>query len=273
MVDIISIHIPKTAGTLFFDVLKNVYSEEKVFRDYSGKNPFKPKELDKVAHEFQVIHGHFRAKRYENHFPTAKRITWLRHPLFRFISFYYFWMNLPCDENAAPLHKYAQQNNLSLLELAEHPVMKYDMMSSFVEGRALEDYSFIGIQEFFLEDLLELGEQLNWPQKILQHIGQLAPNTNPEPHYLKYVNEVLSDRFLVSRLTDILEADYELYQSALEMRANRRSESKFMQQTLADWERSKFYLSQHQKSNSVVQSFKGLAQKIRQTLFNSVGPG
>ena len=267
MVDIISMHIPKTAGTLFFDVLKSVYGEEKIFRDYSGKNPLKDEGLEKIADEFQVIHGHFRGKRYENYFPTAKRITWLRHPLFRFISFYYFWMNLPCDENAVPLHRYVQQNNLSLIELAEHPTMKYDMMSSFIKGRALEDYFFIGIQEFFLEDLLELGQHLNWPQKALKCIGQLTPNKNPESHYLKYVNEILSDRFLVSRLTMALEADCELYQSALDIRANRRRESKFMQQTLADWERSKFYLNQYRKSTFAIQSFRTLSAKIRRTLF------
>lgn len=268
MVDIISVHTPKTAGTLFFDVLKSVYGEEKIFRDYSGKDPLKHEGFNEIAHEFQVVHGHFRVKRYENRFPTAKRITWLRHPLFRFISFYYFWMNLPYDENASSLRKHVKKNNLSLLELAEHPKMKNQMMTSFVGKQSLQSYYFIGIQEFFTEDLLELSSYLNWPKAVVHPFSQLTSNKNPNPRYFQYVNEVLSDRPLVSRLMQALEADCELYQMALEMRANRRNESKFMQQTLADWERSKFYLSQYQNSTSTAQSVKALAEKVRRTLFN-----
>lgn len=261
MVDIISIHTPKTAGTLFFDVLKSVYGEEKIFRDYFGDNQLKKQDFNEITDDIRVIHGHFRAQRYENYFPEAKRITWLRHPLFRYLSFYYFWMNLPYDENAAPLRKYAQQNDLSLLELAEHPKIVNNMMSNFVEGRALEDYYFIGLQEFFLEDLLELGERLNWPQATLQRIGQLTPNQNPEPRYLQYVNEVLADRSLVSKLMTILEADCNLYQAALEMRAHRRNEPIFMQQTLADWERSKFYLNNYTQTRSVMELIQALFGK------------
>lgn len=267
MVDIISIHTPKTAGTLFLDVLKSVYGEEKIFRDYSGKDPQNYSRIDAITDNIQVIHGHFRTQWYENCFPSAKRITWLRHPLFRFISFYYFWMSLPYDEDASPLRKYAQKNNLSLVELAEHPNMKNQMMFNFVGQQSLQDYYFVGIQEFFVEDLLELGVNLNWPQATVQYFSQLTSNKNPNARYFQYVDEVLSDRSLVARLSLALEADCELYQSALEMRADRRNEPSFMQQTLADWERSKFYLSQYPESTSAVQSFRALTQKIRQTLF------
>ncbi|MGP1382875.1 MAG: sulfotransferase family 2 domain-containing protein [Thainema sp.] len=267
MVDLISIHTPKTAGTLFFEVLKSVYGEEKIFRDYSGQAPQTHPRIDAMTDDIQVIHGHFCAQWYDDYFPSAKRITWLRHPIFRFISFYYFWMSLPYDEDAAPLRKYAQNNNLSLLELAEHPKMKNQMMFNFIGESSLKSYYFVGIQEFFEGDLLELGKALSWPQKVVQHFSQLTPNKNPNSRYLQYVNEILSDHCLVSRLVKALEPDCELYQSALEIRANRRNESKFMQQTLADWERSRFYLSQYQKSTSAALTFRATAEKIRQTYF------
>ncbi|MGC1272109.1 MAG: hypothetical protein WBC44_00270 [Planctomycetaceae bacterium] len=213
--ELISLHVPKTAGTAFTDVLVRNYGKEGVYLDYQKKN------LDAIGPEARVIHGHFSVQRYLDDFRGAPRIAWLRHPVNWMISFYYFSKNGPRlegDKLRCDLH----DGDLSLLEFAEHPKARNVISSQFFLGMDLEEFLFLGVQEHFREDLQDLGRLLGW-----RNVETRVDNANPQPGYRGRVQAHLNDAALVRRLEALNEADIETYERVVKLRARRRSRSIF----------------------------------------------
>ena len=99
-IEIISIHIPKTAGTSFRNILKAVYSKEQVVRidislpsektSFPSTSHPPPKHLPRGC---RVIHGHFRYRDLAEFYKLNSDIpiiTWVRDPVERVISNYYY---------------------------------------------------------------------------------------------------------------------------------------------------------------------------------------
>ncbi|MEG5036260.1 DUF4214 domain-containing protein [Microcoleus sp. AT3-D2] len=209
--EIMSYHIPKTAGTTFFIALTQVYGLDKIagFLDESlavreGVDP----------QTIKVIHGHVPSRRY---FCPAqvKEIIWLRDPILRLISLYFFWKSLPRTEDES-LHNYVQEKNLDLVEFAKIPQLRNEM-SQYVGGRNLTDFYFVGVQGFFKDDLTELSKMLNWPE-----ISITYENTNKHKGYNSLVNSILYDSHIMNELIHLNREDLELYQTALHLRAKRK---------------------------------------------------
>ncbi|MEG3889934.1 sulfotransferase family 2 domain-containing protein [Microcoleus sp. Z1_A1] len=106
-IEIISVHVHKTAGGTFGRALKQVYGELQVFSDYQGENLESSLAKLFVQPQVKVIHGHFAARKYKGYFSSAKRIIWLRNPIIQFISGYFFWKSQP-EKNVffSEEHKY-----------------------------------------------------------------------------------------------------------------------------------------------------------------------
>ncbi|MEP6519012.1 DUF4214 domain-containing protein [Microcoleus vaginatus] len=209
--EIMSYHIPKTAGTTFFIALTQVYGLDKIagFLDESvavseGVDP----------QTIKVIHGHVPSRKY---FCPAqvKEIIWLRDPILRLISLYFFWKSLPRTEDES-LHNYVQEKNLDLVEFAKIPQLRNEM-SQYVGGRNLTDFYFVGIQGFFKDDLTNLAEMLNWPE-----ISITYENTNKHKGYNSLVKSILYDSHIMNELIHLNREDLELYQTALHLRAKRK---------------------------------------------------
>lgn len=236
MTDLISIHIPKTAGTAFRHVLLEVYGYAGVLEDYPPdrihqlKQPIKP--------QIKVIHGHFAADKYQPLFPQAQKIVWLRHPLFRLISEYFFAKTI--NDRANAIHAQLLEKNLGILEFAQIPQMQ-NFLAQKIAGVKLEEFDFVGIQEFYSEDLAELKQILGW-----QNFQPTVKNSNQYPAYYQCLQEILGDRTLINALAKINQEDMELYNRALRLRAKRRNESILIQSTRADWQRSQHLLQQMQ---------------------------
>ncbi|MCT7975653.1 hypothetical protein [Laspinema olomoucense] len=64
-IEIISIHLPKTAGSTFGRIiLQQIYSPEQIYYDYESL-PVKVKVIqEKIPSPTKVIHGHFAAIKY-----------------------------------------------------------------------------------------------------------------------------------------------------------------------------------------------------------------
>ena len=231
MIDIISIHIPKTAGSSFRNVLSQVYGNDLIFWDYSDSN-HEYNLGSELPENTQVIHGHFPAKKYNGHFPKAKRIVWLRHPIFRLVSEYFYAQKYVNRDN--PNHVQLVDNNLSLLEFAHIEDLR-NLLSKYLEGMQLEDFYFVGIQEFYDADLAELKQLLQW-----SNFKAIVKNPNPDPNYLEYLKEIFANQKLVDRLIELNLQDMEVYQGALNLRAARRRESSWLQDISAHWNRSVF---------------------------------
>nr|MDJ0681015.1 hypothetical protein [Xenococcaceae cyanobacterium MO_167.B52] len=75
MVEILSVHIPKTAGTAFWRVLTQVYNADDIYHDMGAKSC---EPTDSFLQKITVIHTHYSLKKYQGYFPNAKKIVWLR---------------------------------------------------------------------------------------------------------------------------------------------------------------------------------------------------
>ncbi|MEG4372248.1 sulfotransferase family 2 domain-containing protein, partial [Microcoleus sp. B4-C5] len=227
MVEIISVHLPKTAGSTFRQILIQVYGSEQVFCDYfldgfTEKFESRPvtHALELISPQHRVIHGHFPASKYKEYFPEAKWIIWLRNPLGRLISYYWFQKGIaPTDDSS--LVRHIQETQMNIFEFAELPAIKYWSAPSIISGMKLSDFYFVGIQDFFKEDMEDLKKKLGWSQMEVPVL-----NENPYPKYQNHLQEMLDDSKLMNNLEHILSADMELYQEALNLREKRRGESK-----------------------------------------------
>ena len=97
-IELVSIHIPKTAGTSFRNILKNVYGEKEVIRfDISNRRGITIEEKvlksKKLSRRIKVIHGHFTYRNLTKMVALSDNVpivTWLRNPIKRVISNYYY---------------------------------------------------------------------------------------------------------------------------------------------------------------------------------------
>ncbi|MFM7423408.1 MAG: sulfotransferase family 2 domain-containing protein [Elainella sp.] len=226
-VELISIHIAKTAGSAFRAVLAQVYGCEQLLLDYPPEEYLPPQPLPK---QIRAIHGHVLANKYSDYFPTAKRITWLRHPISRLISDYFF-SKVAHDPNN-PVHLKLAEENLGLLEFAEQKDIR-NMQSYQLAGMELEEFDFVGLQEFYQEDLQDLRQQMGWGQFTVE-----VRNANPQPSYHHYLYEALADKQLIRELVRLNAEDMALYHQAIALRAERRCESRLLQYTLLGLEQA-----------------------------------
>lgn len=226
-VELISIHIAKTAGSAFRAVLAQVYGCKQLLLDYPPEDylPSQP-----LPEQIRAIHGHVLASKYSDCFPTAKRITWLRHPISRLISDYFFSKVAPDPNN--PVHLKLAEENLGLLEFAEQKDIR-NMQSYQLAGMELEEFDFVGLQEFYQEDLQDLRQQMGWGQFTIE-----VSNANPQPSYHHYLYEALADKQLIRELVRLNAADMALYHQAIALRAERRRESLMLQYTLLGLEQA-----------------------------------
>jgi len=99
---LISVHLPKAAGTSLVKVYETAFGGERVLPDYDTSDPMDPcgvMYLDPDRYEMMkpttlgdhvVVHGHFHIGRYDR-ISDAKRIVVLREPVENLISIYYYW--------------------------------------------------------------------------------------------------------------------------------------------------------------------------------------
>jgi hypothetical protein len=237
VVEIISVHIPKTVGTTFRHILLEIYGKDQVIKLYDSPERKSILSNPDIIKEMTVIHGHFKTSFFRQYFPDAKWIVWLRHPIFRLISEYFY--------QHQRIHKIQDRETKRVLEL-DLGILQYakinrnqNIQSLYIDEMNLRDFDFVGIQEFFDEDLAELKLLMGW-----DNCKNSNPNKNPHPDYIMGLEAILNDTKLMNQLALLNSKDMELYQTALELRAERRQESQWIQQTLADWNRSQFLLGE-----------------------------
>jgi hypothetical protein len=267
MIELISLHIPKTAGTSFRNTLKSVYGELGVLQVHlpgpeqhgastsrsssipvdfsrdlrsrlqrlilrrfsscaawhpsinaalafalSSSRPY-PLDRDYLPLETRVVHGHFRYPDLLEKYGLPKDIpviTWLRNPVQRVISNYYYLDKV--------LRKAMEKANapLGLLSRMERSLMEYarseqnrNRMHQFLNCLELSDLLFVGLVEHMDEDLKQLAELLGWRsyERYFDNASRdnrplISPDTEEE----------------IARLNQL---DMKLYEAALRLRDER----------------------------------------------------
>src|SRR5579875_762665 len=134
MLELISVHVPKCAGTAFRMALQQAYGRAELDLDYADRplDPAAPMHLDpdgffarrpEPPAGARVVHGHFHAGKYRHLDEACPRIAILRHPVARTISHYEFWLRLAPAGHA--LHAYMRESGLDLLGFARLPFIRH----------------------------------------------------------------------------------------------------------------------------------------------------
>lgn len=222
MVQLISIHIPKTAGLSFAVTLREVYGKRAVTglrtwhvpgpkchdpnsRFYTDWYWFKV-EWDRrmtstKVPRAKVIHGHAPACCFEGLFPDAARVVWLRNPADMVLSsiFFKYQLDRRCARANTPL------------EMMQNPCGQ-NVLTLFTSGD-LSQFAFVGIVEHYEEDLYKLAQLLNWPAgRVHPHHGNI---TWYKPEWRRQLRR---DRALVDELKRLNAQDVKLYNEALRRR-------------------------------------------------------
>ena len=155
---IISLHIPKTGGSSFGNILKSVY-KEKLWVNYDRQWSKSAVNNAKIPDNMECFHGHFEFDAFEEMFPLATKITWLRDPVERTISLYNHIMHRPDVKNDLIMKIYEQKP--SLLEFSRIAWVKNHALIYLGEAKP-SDFAFIGFVDSFSDSLKICSKLLGW---------------------------------------------------------------------------------------------------------------
>ncbi|MDP5293841.1 hypothetical protein Q9290_16345 [Oceanimonas sp. CHS3-5] len=225
---LISLHLPKTAGSSFRTTLEEVFGE-RLLCDYGDRSISKPRlqrhkevlasALD-VAEQglsnYDCVHGHFLPLKYLSLADSepCTFITWMRHPVERLISHYHFWQQTYDPELAAPHHKKVIEEKWSLEQFCLSKQFR-NIYSQYLWGFPLENFAFVGITEHYNDDLSYLSEYF-LKQRLNKHRMNVTAGSSARQG-LPPVIQLAVERFHA--------ADMQLYERALKMRKSRNMTS------------------------------------------------
>ena len=213
-------HLPKTAGTSFAAALEEKF-RDRLIRDYSDYPINTPQydrnkaalqaSLNNAEKDFQgveCIHGHFLPLKYLllSNKQKVTFITWMRNPVERILSHYYYWKKSFDPETALPLHKKMIEERWSLERFCLGPELK-NIYCQFLYGFPIEYFSFIGVTEFYSEDFAYFTQHF---------LGYVI-----EPKKLNIGDkkgQYQIDETLRQEIERVHSEDFNLYQKALEKR-------------------------------------------------------
>lgn len=206
--DLISLHVPKAFGTSLRQLLIRHYGRRRVATDYKT---FLEAECDggakiAVPASAVAIHGHFPATRYMG-LPALRRVTFLREPVARAISHYFFWLNEPRHGN--PAHDRVLDEKLGLLDFARLPQIRWFYTRTIFGGADLSGFDLIGVVERLDRD---------WPIfRKLTGIRADLPHLNPNRHpaYAEEASRIAADTDAMAMLRHLLDEDIEFYRRFL----------------------------------------------------------
>lgn len=227
MVDLLSIHVPKTAGTSFYRLLQANYCDQlsvSLRREHiMDMQANKQAITDYLIPEISVVHGHITIAEAQPLIlrDRPKTIAFLRDPVERVISNYCYFIDLL-------RHPEQQQQNPAVYALNKHriheSIFEYaamdenrNVMSQFLSGLPLADYFYLGLQSTYAADIKWLGKKLAWPvRKVQRH--------NVKTHLkAKYVKVDQGMRYYLRKLNA---ADEALFKEACAIRKQKGWDTK-----------------------------------------------
>lgn len=240
---IISVHVPKTAGTTFMHYLQKSfpggvlgdygedtqvsYLFDSCFDDLAGANKPGQSQLSLVSEGIlkcrravvekgiQVIHGHFGITKYLGVFPDATYVVWLRHPLERTLSEYYHHKRFADSPYWAIYDR----------ELTFEQWMAIDWhvnLQHRLTNGDLSKFHFVGISEEFDESLSEFSRLVGVAENGADlHISPVNINPEKEIHRNYEVGNETRERFI-----ELNQLDMALYGDAVDRFERDRNRSR-----------------------------------------------
>lgn len=229
---LISLHLPKTAGTRFRSLLESHFAG-RLLADYAdaplhetvaarrlqalragGGLLVQPRRLQHV----DAVHGHFLAIKYSlwRGGRSWRRVTWLRDPVERLASHYHYWRRSYEPDQSGPLHRRMMEEGWSLERFCLGPELR-NIYGQFLWGVPLGRFDFVGITEHFDDDIDDFARLILGASSLAAITpDSIAVNANPAApvHYVE-------DASFRARIEQHHAADMALYRAACEQR-NRR---------------------------------------------------
>lgn len=213
---IVSVHVPKCAGTALLDWLVTAYGDANIVRDYQDR-PLDPSavmnidpvrflensavSLDGLAGH-QVVHGHFWAKKYES-IDDARFITFLREPITRSLSQFLHWKQSARTANV--LQNYVQDHVDSWTDFLRLPLVRSTYRNVFFRDFDMNRFDFIGNSDATTEEIARLGTMLGFDHR-LTHVN-VAPQAHSEE-----AGNVLADGASMAIARDCLADEITFYE-------------------------------------------------------------
>jgi Sulfotransferase family len=215
--ELISVHVPKCAGTSLGDGLVRAYGLEQIFFDSGDRllDPGSPINVDrkKYLREFDsardslltgkcVVHGHFCARKYDR--LRAARFTMLREPLDRLISHYLFWEHLESHGHA--LHDRFLSERPTVIEFARMPEFRNFYREVMFLDVDMKTFDLIGSME-------EMDQTMAALQKLIgKKLYFEKNNTNHCGHCRQFRADIMQSPQKRGALRDLLADEIEFYE-------------------------------------------------------------
>jgi hypothetical protein len=182
--EVISIHIPKTAGSSFHAALKRAYGwrlkhiqrqhdivQLSTGKQYRSNKPF-----------VLALHGHVRPhQNWKQQYVQAKWVCWLRDPVDRAVSAYYHLERTQhLGDRNQNLFKQLQP---TLEEFFAHPGFKpvTHIYQHFLGAFNPRDFALVGRTEHFKVDLQRIGQLLGRPLSVFHtNVGEQKTTLSDE---------------------------------------------------------------------------------------------
>ncbi len=154
---IISVHIPKTAGTSFRCDLRAAFGA-RLLEDYGDWTEVTTAEAEahngrrhaamlaesaSYAERFDVIHGHFSADKYRDVFPDGRLVTFVRDPYQHAMSSYEHAVR-ETRPIAHPSYRAFRERNMTMADLIEAVP---DHQSRYFASVPVDEFAMIGLTE------------------------------------------------------------------------------------------------------------------------------
>jgi hypothetical protein len=225
---LISLHLPKTAGSSLRNSLQEHYGP-RLIKDYLSSPTLTPRpwrEIKAIAallyngirrfQEIECIHGHFLPFKYLliGARRNAAYITWMRDPVERLASNYWYMRNPPPYAMPNYIREKMMREQWTLEQYLLAPELRNEC-SIYLWGMSIKRFDFIGLTEHFDEDFRYFCRVFLGTELPAEH-----QNRNTAKQSEKYV----TDPDLYARVAAFHAKDMAMYQYALKQRAARISE-------------------------------------------------
>ena len=209
MMKIISVHTPKAGGTSVLAALQGAFGSGLLTESNEDPaDPRSPRNIDPIEYfsrqrslpkNVSCIHGHFHPGQFDT--SGLYLFTLLRHPVDNIISIYFFWKALATQ--GQPLHDYFLSKNLSIIEMARLPLLRYLYSQTYFGSFDMKRFSLIGRHEDRETALRQLGRETGIMLDSTIHANATVASQDRE--------ELSADTNTRNRLVAILEDDIRFY--------------------------------------------------------------